>query len=208
MSKGKRFQIFLLTSLITIFFVYVPHPQAALSLYWAAITPYNTLWPLWSPALSPIDPVTGLPEPIVTNLRPSTVLPVQPGLTWDPNLEYPWLLYNTPLGMAYYDPYTGINKWPPNYLQDFLGYALPINLKLFSQFWLLSPTATTWINPIVPIANNAYIAAYPAFAVAYETLQGGTLANYPIFAALLNPPPPIQSLLTPASLLGLELLAP
>jgi len=209
MSKVKSFQIFLLTLLIAVFFVYIPHSQAVVDLYWAAMPPYNTLWPLWSPALSPINPLTDLPTPIVGNLNPSTVLPVQPGLTWDPNLDYPWLLYNTPFGMAYYDPYTGVNSWPPSYLRDnFLGLPLPINLKPFNQFWLLSPTATSWLNPIVPIANNAYIASYPAYAVAYETLQGGTLANYPIFAALLNPPPPLQSLLTPASLLGLDILLP
>ena len=208
MVKAKHFYIILL-SLLIFTFCFCSHSQAALDLYWAAMPPYNTLWPLWSPALSPINPLTDLPTPIVGNLKPSTVLPVQPGLTWDPNLEYPWLLYNTPLGLVYYDPYSGVDTWPPNYLRDdFLGLPLPINLKTFSQFWLLSPIATTWINATLPIANNAYIAAYPAYAVAYETLQGGTLANYPIFAALLNPPPPLQSLLTPASFLGLDILLP
>ena len=195
-----------LVLLLGMFLIFSPVSQAQ---YWQVLPPYNTLWPLWSPPLSPINPLSGLPTPIVSNLKPSTVLPVQPGLTWDPNLEYPWLLYNTPFGLAYYDPYSGVDTWPPNYLRDdFLGVPLPINLKPFSQFWLLSPIATTWINATLPIANNAYIAAYPAYAVAYETLQGGTLANYPIFAALLNPPPPLQSLLTPASFLGLDILLP
>ncbi|MGA1865209.1 MAG: hypothetical protein ACMUHX_09120, partial [bacterium] len=27
--------------------------------YWALMPPYNVLWPLWSPALSPINPLTG-----------------------------------------------------------------------------------------------------------------------------------------------------
>ena len=63
---------------------------------WTALPPYNTLWPLWSPALSPLDPDTNLLTPIVTNLSPSTFLPVQPGLTWDPDLPYPFLLYNSP----------------------------------------------------------------------------------------------------------------
>ncbi|MEW6382128.1 MAG: hypothetical protein AB1611_21340, partial [bacterium] len=55
---------------------------------WINLPPYNTLWPLWSPPLSPTNPLTGLPTPIVSNLKPSTVLPVQPGLTWDPRKTY------------------------------------------------------------------------------------------------------------------------
>jgi hypothetical protein len=183
-----------------------PMVQAA---YWTSLAPYNTLWPLWSPPLSPTNPLTGLPTPIVSNLNPSTVLPVQPGLTWDPRQDYPWLLYNTPLGMAYYDPLYGVNTWPPDYLQDPLtGLPAPINLSLIKGWSLLLPTSTAWLSNNVPVANNAFINAYPAYAVAYEILQGGTLANYPIFAALLNPPPPLQSLLTPALLQGLGPLVP
>ena len=63
---------------------------------WTPLPPYNTLWPLWSPALSPADPITQVPTPIVNALSPSTVLPVQPGLTWNPYLSYPYMLYNTP----------------------------------------------------------------------------------------------------------------
>jgi len=176
---------------------------------WINLPPYNTLWPLWSPPLSPINPLSGLPTPIVSNLKPSTVLPVQPGLTWDPNLKYPWLLYNTPLGMAYYDPLYGINTWPPSYLKNSItGLPAPIDLSLILGWSTLLPTATSWLSNNVPVANNSFINAYPAYAVAYEILQGGTLASYPIFAALLNPPPPLQSLLTPALLLGLGALAP
>ncbi|MGA1864012.1 MAG: hypothetical protein ACMUHX_03010 [bacterium] len=51
--------------------------------YWAALPPYNLLWPLWSPILSPPDPITGLPSPLTTELTSSTILPVQPGLAWD-----------------------------------------------------------------------------------------------------------------------------
>ncbi|MEW6380121.1 MAG: hypothetical protein AB1611_11020, partial [bacterium] len=163
----------------------------------------------WSPPLSPTNPLTGLPTPIVSNLKPSTVLPVQPGLTWDPRKTYPWLLYNTPLGMAYYDPLYGIDTWPPDYFKDpITGLPVPINLSLIKGWSLLLPTATSWLTNNVPVANNAFINAYPAYAVAYEILQGGTLASYPIFAALLNPPPPLQSLLTPALILGLGPLVP
>ncbi|MEW5804771.1 MAG: hypothetical protein AB1847_21990 [bacterium] len=176
---------------------------------WINLPPYNTLWPLWSPPLSPVNPLTGLATPIVSNLRPSTVLPVQPGLTWDPNLDYPWLLYNTPLGMAYYDPLYGIDTWPPDYLKDAItGLPVPINLSLILGWSSLLPTSTSWLSNNVPVANNSFINAYPAYAVAYEILQGGTLASYPIFASLLNPPPPLQSLLTPALLAGLGALAP
>ena len=61
---------------------------------WKAIPPYNVLWPLWSPILSPPDPVTGLPSPLVTTLNESTYLPVQPAMVWDPSLPYFHLLYN------------------------------------------------------------------------------------------------------------------
>jgi len=183
-----------------------PMVQAAT---WVNLPPYNTLWPLWSPPLSPVNPLTGLPTPIVSNLRPSTVLPVQPGLTWDPQQSYPWLLYNTPIGMAYYDPLYGVNTWPPSYLQDPLtGLPAPINLSLIKGWSSLLPTSTAWLSANLPVANNSFINAYPAYAVAYEILQGGTLANYPIFAALLNPAPPLQSLLTPALVLGLGPLVP
>jgi len=186
----------------------VPLPAAG-DAYWINLPPYNTLWPLWSPPLSPINPLSGLPTPIVSNLNPSTVLPVQPGLTWDPNLEYPWLLYNTPIGMAYYDPYYGVNSWPPKYLQDPVTNApSPIDLSLLLGWSLFAPTSTSWLAGNLPVANNTFINAYPAYAVAYETLQGGTLANYPIFSTLVNPSPPLQSLLTPSLLLGLGPLVP
>ncbi|MGA1868127.1 MAG: hypothetical protein ACMUJM_06220 [bacterium] len=172
---------------------------------WMPLPPYNTLWPLWSPALSPINPITLLPDPIVNSLTPNTVLPSQPGLTWDPlNKTYPWLLYNTPLGMAYYDPYEGINMWPPSYLLDpVLGTPLPIDLTLVVGWSTLAPTSTTWLALNVPVANSAYYNTYPSYGVAYEIAFGGTLASFPLFAALLNPPPAYPSLLTPALLLGL-----
>ncbi|MGA1841660.1 MAG: hypothetical protein ACMUIU_13640 [bacterium] len=52
--------------------------------YWVALPPYNLLWPLWSPVLSPPDPITGLSIPLTTELTGSTILPVQPGLAWNP----------------------------------------------------------------------------------------------------------------------------
>ena len=195
-----------LTVLLGVFLISTPIVQAQ---YWQVLPPYNTLWPLWSPPLSPTNPLTGFPTPIVSNLRPSTVLPVQPGLTWDPRIDYPWLLYNTPIGMAYYDPLYGVNTWPPSYLQDpILGGPAPLDLSAIKGWSLLSPTSTAWIISTLPVANNAFINSYPAYAVAYETLLGGSLANLPIFATLVNPSPPLQSLLTPALMLGLGTLVP
>ncbi|MCL6583572.1 MAG: hypothetical protein K6U11_08025 [bacterium] len=152
---------------------------------WAALPPYNTLWPLWSPALSPINPATGLPTPIVSNLAPSTVLPVQPGLTWDPAKLYPWLLYNTPLGMAYYDPLFGINLWPPSYLT--LG---PISLP--PNYANLPPTSTIWLNTYVPIANALYLKSLPKFALP----PAPTTA--PSFIPPVPPSPPVPVIPTTA----------
>ncbi len=114
-------------------FTWTAHAQD----YWTALPPYNTLWPLWSPALSPVDAATGLPVPIVSSLGPSTVLPVQPGLTWNPSLSYPWLLYNTPVGLAYFDPLYGVNFWPPSSFVGSAGAAVPIGLP--------DPSSRQWL---------------------------------------------------------------
>ncbi|MGA1876419.1 MAG: hypothetical protein ACMUIA_12510 [bacterium] len=171
MSDKRKFNyaFLIMISLIAVFLTYSPVAQAQ---NWLAMPPYNTLWPLWSPALSPIDSATGLPVPIVNELLPSTVLPVQPGLTWDPAAANPWLLYNTPLGMAYYDPVDGVNLWPPSYLRDSLGAPLPLGLPV--DYGLLPPTPSSWITATVPQANVA----------AYFYLMG---IPAPIFAPTLSP---------------------
>lgn len=64
--------------------------------YWTALPPYNVLWPLWTSTLSPPDPITGLPTPIITELTTETILPVQPALAWDPSQTEPMLLFNIP----------------------------------------------------------------------------------------------------------------
>ncbi|MEW5804463.1 MAG: hypothetical protein AB1847_20410 [bacterium] len=153
MITTKRLAYALLLSLVALVLAYSPVAQAQ---NWMALPPYNTLWPLWSPALSPVDSITGLPVPIVSELTPATVLPVQPGLTWDPAAAEPWLLYNTPIGMAYYDPIGGVNLWPPSYLLDASGSPLPVNLPL--DYELLPPTASSWINTNVPLGNAALLA--------------------------------------------------
>ena len=64
--------------------------------YWEILPPYNVLWPLYSPPLSPIDPVSGVATPLISELTANTILPVQPGIAWDPSQDVYWLLYNTP----------------------------------------------------------------------------------------------------------------
>ncbi|MEW5801201.1 MAG: hypothetical protein AB1847_03755 [bacterium] len=152
-QKKLAYVFFILVSLVALSLVYSPISQAQ---NWAALPPYNTLWPLWAPALSPVDAVSGLPVPIVSELTHSTVLPVQPGLTWDPAAENPWLLYNTPLGMAYFDPIGGVNMWPPSYLLDTAGSPLPLTLPL--DYGYLPPTASSWLTTNVPLGNISALA--------------------------------------------------
>ncbi|MGA1795826.1 MAG: hypothetical protein ACMUIL_08190 [bacterium] len=183
--------------------------------YWTALPPYNTLWPLWSPALSPVDAATGLPTPVVSSLAPSTVLPVQPGLTWNPSLNYPWLLYNTPVGMAYFDPFYGINFWPPSSLLDSAGAAAPLGLPdLYNQ---LPPTDTLWLQQNVLFANNYFLQAWPSLlgiADPAALIAAATVPLTPQVILALNagiplaglttlfPAPDIFDFLTPAALLG------
>jgi hypothetical protein len=118
-------------------------PGVGAATNWVQLPPYNLLWPLWSPALSPVDPVTGLPTPIVPSVSNATILPVQPGLFWDPSRTYPFFLYNIPLlwggGLTYFDAFYGLNPWPPSYLVDAAGLPLPIDLT--AGFAGLTPTA-------------------------------------------------------------------
>jgi hypothetical protein len=149
--------------ILTVIGFFLLNPLSIKAQNWQALPPYNTLWPLWSPALSPINAVTGLPTPIVSNLARTTVLPSQPGLTWDPAWPNPWLLYNTPSGMLFYDPLYGINLWPPSYLINPVSGA-PVPISLPAGYAGLAPTAATWIQTTIPIANSTYLAAYPSFA--------------------------------------------
>jgi hypothetical protein len=130
-----------------------------LAQYWTIMPPYNVLWPLWSPGLSPIDPITGLTTPLVSSLTSSTVLPVQPGLVWDPCQPVPFLLYNTPptfgSGLLWYHEAFGLNPWPPSYMLDpVTGAPAPIPLPLAPT--LLSPYASGEWEYYVPMANIFY----------------------------------------------------
>ena len=216
MLNKKFFKVLLSSFSLLLFlcltFVWVSHAQE----YWTALPPYNTLWPLWSPALSPFDATTGLPTPVVTSLAPSTILPVVPGLTWDPSMDYPWLLYNTPVGMAYFDPFYGVNYWPPSTLIDSAGAALPIVLPdLYSA---LAPTDPLWLQQNVFFANNYFLQAYPSFLATADPDLFLNATPYPLppnivtalslgldiptLGTTLYPPPGILEFLSPAVLLG------
>ena len=110
------------TIIISIFSAIVlMYPIAIQAQYWQALPPYNLLWPLWSPVLSPSDPITGIPTPIISSLTSDTFLPIQPVLLWDPAIRgFPYILYNIPQplgdGMVFFDQYFGLNPWPPSYL--------------------------------------------------------------------------------------------
>jgi len=119
---------------------------------WVVMPPYNTLWPLWSPVLSPANPVTNVATPLLSALNPTTILPVQPALTWDPTRANPWLLYNTPTGLGFYDVLYGFGAWPPSFA------TLPLTP---APFWrLLPPTPVTWGQQYLPDANLTYAFLY------------------------------------------------
>ena len=187
MFKGKKSLVLLSTfiTLVSISMVFPSWVQAQAS--WAAMPPYNVLWPLWSPALSPGG------TPLVTNLTKNTVLPAQPCLAWDPLQPgvagviglagLPWALYNTPAafggGLLYHDIYYGLNPWPPSYMVNATTGA-PAPITLPAGWSVLLPTALKGLQFYIPLAN------------AYYSYQYGV---------------PITSLLTSADIWGLTPLA-
>jgi hypothetical protein len=133
---------------------------------WQALPPYNILWPLWSPTQSPVDPLTGLPTPLITELSANTILPVQPVLGWNPNsyswpmsITMPWLFYNGPTGVLFFDVLYGLNPWPPSsYIDPISNAAIPITLPpdyTFSPLPLLKET-----QYLVELGNLNYLLAY------------------------------------------------
>lgn len=183
-KRMLKLGILAIAFLFTITLIGVPLAQAQ---YWSPIPPYNLLWPLWSPVFSPVDPLTSLATPLLTELSANTILPVQPVMAWDPAQLFPWLLYNIPSvlggGMTYFDPYYGLNLWPPSYLLDPLtGAPAPISLPV--GFGALSPTGLSDFGPFVTQGNLSFIATYPT----------GTFGI------------PLANLLTPAQIWGLPIL--
>ncbi len=183
MLFGKRVLKWGLTVLTIVFAIILIGSISVQAQYWTALPPYNFLWPLWSPALSPLD-TAGFATPLISQLTKDTVLPVQPGLVWDPAQLNPWLLYNTPsvLGgnLLFFDQFYGLNPWPPSYLIDPLT-KLPVPIGLPLGYDLLPPTLINNFGPVVTTGNLFYNAQYPT-------------AIYGI---------PLSSLLTPAAIWGL-----
>lgn len=193
--------IIFLSALIFVLFLICNHLVIAQT--WLALPPYNFLWPLWSPALSPVDPATGLKNPIVSSLYSNTVLPLQPGIAWNPIFDYPYFLYNSPVGLQYYDLVYGINPWPPSYsLDPITGAPIPIRPPVGYSF--LPVTDPTWIETNLPIANLAYLSEYPNLALtAYSISLPFNLTGLdPWLASLIYPTPAFSSLLTAAQILG------
>ncbi|MGA1867842.1 MAG: hypothetical protein ACMUJM_04765 [bacterium] len=161
---------FLFIIFISVIFAFVAKealftPLAIKAQYWALMPPYNVLWPLYAPALSPVDPVTGVPTPLVNELTVNTVLPVQPCIAWDPSQPWPWLLYNTPLdfggGLLWYSWQYGLNPWPPSYLQDPLtGAPAPITWTVPGAWELLGEWAPEHAEWYLPTANATYALTY------------------------------------------------
>ena len=195
MYKEKK--TFIISTLLLFTFILVTLvgliiPTSTQAQYWAALPPYNVMWPLWSPALSPIDPVTGIPIPLVTSLTQNTVLPVQPALAWDPcqpNVEgFPWLLYNTPTafggGLVYWDIYYGLNPWPPRYLLDpVIGSPAPITLP--AGWSVLGPTSINEMAWFAPLANAIFSLQYGV--PLSNLLTTADIWGYPPLASLPTP---------------------
>lgn len=124
---------------------------------WAPIPPYNVLWPLWSPALSPPDAL-GVPTPLVTSLTSATILPIEPAIVWDPTLPDFYVLYNSAAGLQYYDfVFPDFYDWPPRYLlsvyPSYTTYPNPIPLPLnYATLILFDPIQ--WINSWIPFLNT------------------------------------------------------
>ncbi|MEW5804362.1 MAG: hypothetical protein AB1847_19885 [bacterium] len=146
--------------------------SSATAQYWQSMPPYNVLWPLWTETLSPVNPLTGAPTPLVTSLTSSTVLPVTPSFIWDIEDAHPWFLYNAPaiLGgnLYFFDPLTGFNTFPP---PDHIlpgGVIVPNTLPLGYEF-LIPPFEH--VDLLTLIANNAYSAAFGSYAGAIPYLS-------------------------------------
>jgi len=191
----------ILLSLMAIIACTLIHSSVIQAQNWAALPPYNTLWPLWSPALSPVNPVTGIPTPLVSSLTAATVLPVEPGLTWDPSSVNPWLLYNTPMGMCYYDPLLGVGLWPPSSLLSPTG--LPAPLTLPAGYSSLAPTSTLWLATNVPAANQFFQTIYPYFSIPGALPVPPIGIAYPTSSILgVLPPLPVGTTVVPPAYLA------
>ena len=162
MNKERRLLLCIFFILVfAVVLLIVPMAQAQ---YWALMPPYNVLWPLWSPPLSPVDPLTGVATPLVTELTRNTILPVQPAIAWDPAYDI-WALYNTPplfgTGLLFFDRIYGLNAWPPPYLYDSVAGA-PIPITFLTTWGLLKPPGFAGGEEayFIGLANAIYALTY------------------------------------------------
>jgi len=161
----KKIKIVLLS--ITLICLCLVIPSSAQAQYWQALPPYNLLWPLWSPVLSPPDPVTGIATPLITELSSSTILPVQPALAMDPQLYIgpmglvpPLLFYNGPTGLLFFSSVYGLNPWPPPSYLDAIGNPVPLTLLPGYSLYPLPLLIDVGVPFLVELANSTFQFAY------------------------------------------------
>jgi len=160
----RKKSVLLILTLITAWMLIITLSVQAQN--WAIMPPYNLLWPLWSPVYSPPDPVTGLPTPLLSEVTRSTILPVQPAYLFNPyGFEFPmgyvnpWLLYNTPGGLVYYDVFFGLNPFPPPDLLDPIsGAPAPIALPLNWSVIEIPPLSLSLY--LFELSNTYYMLGY------------------------------------------------
>ncbi|MGA1794393.1 MAG: LamG-like jellyroll fold domain-containing protein [bacterium] len=142
---------------------------------WFALPPYNILWSGWSPILSPPDPVTGIPTPLIDSFTTDTILSV-PALVWDPYKVKPWWSYYTPDGIYYYDDIYGLNPWPPPYLLDpITGLPNPISLPVGYSYLPLPDLE--WLQDSLFSANQAFENAFGCQAFSIFEVNPSAWAN-------------------------------
>ncbi|MGA1790216.1 MAG: hypothetical protein ACMUIM_01920 [bacterium] len=133
---------------------------------WIAMPPYNIMWPLWSPTLSPPDPVTGLPTPLISELARNTILPVQPVMgycptsyEWAMGVPIPWLFYNGPTGVVFFDALYGLNPWPPpGFIDPITGAPIPITLP--ANYTIAALPDLKESQFLIETANLSYLLGY------------------------------------------------
>ena len=185
MYRKKKFLFILFISLIFAIMISIEflRPTATKAQYWTPLPPYNVLWPLYSLPLAPIDPVTGIATPLVSELTANTILPVQPGIAWDPCQPTPWLLYNRPPtfggGLLWFDWQYGLNPWPPVYLTDPITGA-PAPITWISTWTLLAPWDAHHFEFFIPLGNAIYALTFGLIGQPYlDLLTSAELFSLP-----------------------------
>ena len=161
--RQKKYWLLMVTLIIAWGLLVIPPASAQ---EWALMPPYNLLWPLWSPVYSPPDPVTGLPTPLLNEVTRNTILPVQPTYLFNPyGYEFPmgfiqpWLLYNSPIGVVYFDTIFGLNPFPPpEFLDPVTGAPAPIALPLNYSTLAIPPLSLALY--LFELSNASYMLGY------------------------------------------------